>query len=154
MAYRPADFYEKNGVTPLLGRTALALDPEKKTVRLDDGRLIPYDKLLVATGSRPFVPPMEGLDGVEKAFTFMSLDDAEALEAALTPETRVLIVGAGLIGLKCAEGMPGAGEKHRCGRFGRAGPAQRPRRGGGGPDPAGHGGARRPVPSGGEREAL
>ena len=105
MAYRPADFYEKNGVTPLLGRTALALDPEKKTVRLDDGSLLPYDKLLVATGSRPFVPPMEGLDGVEKAFTFMSLDDAEALEAALTPETRVLIVGAGLIGLKCAEGI-------------------------------------------------
>lgn len=44
---------------------------------------------------------------MEKKFTFLSLDDAKALEAALTPESRVLILGAGLIGLKCAEGIAG-----------------------------------------------
>jgi NAD(P)H-nitrite reductase len=61
--------------------------------------------LLIATGSRPFVPPMPGLDRVERKFSFLTLDDAKALGAALTPQSRVLIVGAGLIGLKCAEGI-------------------------------------------------
>ena len=105
MKYRPADFYEKNGCTVLYGRKGVALDPKKKTVALDDGTVLPYDAVCVATGSRPFVPPMEGLESVEKKFNFMTLDDALALEEALSPETRVFIVGAGLIGLKCAEGI-------------------------------------------------
>lgn len=67
--------------------------------------MLPYDELLVATGSRPFVPPMQGLDTVDKVFSFMTLDDAAALGEAITSESRVLIVGAGLIGLKCAEGI-------------------------------------------------
>ena len=105
MKYRPDDFYEKNGCRVIYGKRAVALDPEKKTVALDDGDTIEYDALCVAAGSRPFVPPFAGLDTVERKFSFMTLDDALALEAALTPETRVLIVGAGLIGLKCAEGI-------------------------------------------------
>ena len=107
MKYRGDDFYEKNGVTALLGRTATKIDPDGKKVSLDDGSSLAYDKLLVATGSKPFVPPAEGLDQVEKSFTFMTLDSAKALAAALTKESRVLIVGAGLIGLKCAEGITG-----------------------------------------------
>ena len=105
MKYRPDSFYEDNGVTTMLGRTAVKINPDKKTVELDDGTALSYDKLLVATGSKPFIPPMEGLDTVEKSFTFMTLDDAKALDAALTKDSRVLIVGAGLIGLKCAEGI-------------------------------------------------
>lgn len=105
MKYRPDDFYTKNGCTALLGVTATQIDKENKQVILDDGKTVPYDKLLVATGSKPFVPPMQGLDKVKNAFTFMTLDSAKALDAALTPERRVLIVGAGLIGLKCAEGI-------------------------------------------------
>ena len=105
MNYRPADFYEKNGVTLLLGKTAAAIDPKAQTVSLESGEVLPYDELLVATGSRPFVPPMQGLDTVDKVFSFMTLDDAAALGEAITSESRVLIVGAGLIGLKCAEGI-------------------------------------------------
>lgn len=105
MRSRPADFYEKNGVTLLSGKRAMKIDPAQKTVELESGESIPYDRLLIAAGSRPFVPPMAGLEQVEKKFTFMKLDDAKALGAALTPESRVLIVGAGLIGLKCAEGI-------------------------------------------------
>ena len=105
MNYRPADFYEKNGCRVLYGRRAVSLDPEKKTATLDDGTTLPYDEVSVATGSRPFVPPFEGLDGVKNKFGFMTLDDALSLEGALTPDARVLIVGAGLIGLKCAEGI-------------------------------------------------
>ena len=112
MNYRPADFYEKNGCRVLYGRRAVALDPNKKTVTLDEGKPLPYDALCIATGSRPFVPPFEGLDTVEKKYSFMTLDDALALEGALSETARVLIVGAGLIGLKCAEGI-----KDRVGRI-------------------------------------
>ncbi len=105
MKYRPDDFYEKNGIQPLLGKTAVSIDAEAKTVSLDDGSVLPYDKLMLATGSDPFVPPTEGFDTVPQKFTFMTLDDAKALWAALTPESRVLVVGGGLIGLKCVEGI-------------------------------------------------
>ena len=105
MKYRPDGFYEQNGCRALLGRAAVGIDPEKKQVTLDGGETLPYDKLLVAAGSRPFVPPMEGLDRVKNSFTFMSLDDARELGEALRPDSRVLVVGAGLIGLKCVEGI-------------------------------------------------
>ena len=79
----------------------------RKTVVLEDGAAVPYDKLCLCTGSRPFVPPMEGLDAVENKTSFMTLDDAKRLDALLGAgnDRRVLIVGAGLIGLKCAEGI-------------------------------------------------
>ena len=107
MKYRGDDFYEKNGCRVIYGRRAEKLDPEKKTVALDDGTALGFDALCVAAGSRPFVPPFEGLDTVENKFSFMTFDDALALESALSENARVLIVGAGLIGLKCAEGIRG-----------------------------------------------
>ena len=107
MKYRGNSFYAENHCTFLPGRTATAIDPAKKKVALDDGRLVPYDKLLVATGSSPFVPPFAGLESVGGFYTFMSLGDAEAISAALDQSKRVLIIGAGLIGLKCAEGIYG-----------------------------------------------
>lgn len=105
MKYRPDDFYEKMGCETRLGMGVKQIQPKQKRVVLEDGEEIPYDKLMIATGSRPFIPPMEGLDQVPNKFTFMSLDDAKRLEQALTPQSRVLIIGAGLIGLKCAEGI-------------------------------------------------
>lgn len=105
MKYRPDSFYEDNKVDTLFGVKATALHPEEHTLELDNGETVTYGKLLLATGSRPFIPPMEGLDKVEKKFTFMTLNDALALEEAITPDSKVLIVGAGLIGLKCAEGI-------------------------------------------------
>ena len=105
MNYRPADFYEKNGVALKTGVRAEKIDPAKKTVSLSDGGGVAYEKLLIATGSRPFEPPMEGIASVKERFRFMTMDDALALEKALSPEKRVLIVGAGLIGLKCLEGI-------------------------------------------------
>lgn len=105
MAYRGADFYEKNGCEVRYGVRATSLDAERKTVTTDAGDTIEYDAVCVATGSSPFVPPFEGLEKVKNKFGFMTLDDTLALEKALFPEARVLIVGAGLIGLKCAEGI-------------------------------------------------
>ncbi len=105
MKYRPDSFYADNGVTLLAGKRAEKIDPATKTVLLDDGSVVSYDKLLIATGSRPFVPPIKGLNQVKNAFTFMTLDSAKTLERTLGPDKRVLILGAGLIGLKCVEGI-------------------------------------------------
>lgn len=104
MNYRPADFYRKNNIRTMFSVRAEHIDTAKKQVLLQGGKKVKYDKLLVATGSRPFVPPMEGLDKNEY-FTFMTYADALALEKQLAPEKKVLIVGAGLIGLKCLEGI-------------------------------------------------
>ncbi|MBE6872962.1 MAG: NAD(P)/FAD-dependent oxidoreductase [Ruminococcus albus] len=106
MLYRPKDFYGKNGVKLIFGR-AEKLDMKNRTVTLADKQKKTIDKLCICTGSSPFVPKFEGLETVKKHFTFMTLDDSLALEKALTKESRVLIVGAGLIGLKCAEGIMG-----------------------------------------------
>lgn len=111
MDYRPSDFYEKNGITLRLGVRAEKIDPVRRTVLLSDGSEIGYDRLLAATGSRPFVPPAEGLSEVKPKFTFMTLADALALEKALSEKKEVLIVGAGLIGLKCMEGILGRVKK-------------------------------------------
>ncbi len=105
MAFGGADFYERNRVRVLSGRRAVRLVPERREAVLDDGTVLPYTALCVAAGSSPFVPPFEGLENVREKFSFMTLGDAEALKAAVRPDSRVLIVGAGLIGLKCAEGL-------------------------------------------------
>jgi len=103
--YRKDNFYKDNNCTLLANTTVTKVDAANKSVVLQDGKKLPYDKLLVATGSSPFIPPFEGLDTVKDKCTFMSLDDADRLEKMLNKDKRVLIIGAGLIGLKCAEGI-------------------------------------------------
>ena len=105
MGYRSGDFYERMDCTVLYGRRAVRIHPDEKQVGLDDGTAVPYSELCLAAGSAPFVPPFEGLESVRNAYSFMTLDDALRLDKALRPDSRVLIMGAGLIGLKCAEGI-------------------------------------------------
>lgn len=105
IGYRSDDFYTKNGCEVLYNETAIRIYDENKTVVLSKGSTIPFSELCVAAGSSPFVPSFNGLDSVKNRFFFMTLDDALALEKAISPESRVLIIGAGLIGLKCAEGL-------------------------------------------------
>lgn len=105
--YREPDFYEKNRVSALLGKKAAAIRPEQKEVILEDGGRIPYDKLLVAAGSSPFIPPMKGLETVKNQSAFLSYDDAKKVKKMVSEDSRVLIVGAGLIGLKAAEALEG-----------------------------------------------
>lgn len=103
MSYRPDSFYKENGVELVFSK-ATDINKDNKTVTVGNN-LFTYDKLLVATGSAPFVPEFKGLDTVPRKFSFMTESDAEAIEKAVAPSSRVLIVGAGLIGLKCAEGL-------------------------------------------------
>lgn len=102
--YREPDYYERNGVETILGKRVTKIDTGAKNVVLDDGSTVPYDKLLAATGSKPFVPPMNGLDKV-KYHTFMSYDSVKAIKAEVKEGMNVLIIGAGLIGLKAAEAL-------------------------------------------------
>ena len=104
---RPDSFFTRNGVTVKAGVLATTLDAGDRTVRLSTGERLAYDRLLAATGSRPFVPPIPGLETVERTFCFQTLSDASALAEALRRESRVLILGAGLTGVKCAEGIRG-----------------------------------------------
>lgn len=104
MKYRPDEFYPQNNCDVIYDKAA-RIDAARRAVLLESGESIPYDALCVATGSSPFVPRFEGLDTVTQKFSFMTEEDALTLEQAVTPDSRVLIVGAGLIGLKCAEGL-------------------------------------------------
>lgn len=103
MYYRDKDFYKKNKVETKLGKRVTKIN--KSSVVLDDGEELQYDKLMVATGSKPFVPPMEGLDKVKNKFTFMTWDSVKEVKKKVKKGTKVLIIGAGLIGLKAAEAL-------------------------------------------------
>jgi len=107
MKYRGDNFYSDNNVKLKKSVSVTKIDADKKQAVLSNGDNVPYDKLLVASGSSPFVPPFEGLDTVKEKVTFMSLDDARKLDEMITKkkDAKVLIIGAGLIGLKCAEGI-------------------------------------------------
>lgn len=107
MNYRDKDFYDNMNCDVLYGRTATKIDNSNKTVLLDNQTSISYDKLCIAAGSSPFVPPFTGLESVENKFYFMTMDDMLDLDKNTSKDSRVLIIGAGLIGLKCAEGLFG-----------------------------------------------
>jgi NAD(P)H-nitrite reductase large subunit len=93
------DFYEKKNVDTFLGTKATRIDVDAKEVE----RKIGYGKLLIATGGKPFIPPMEGLSNQENVFTFLSLDDVLSVEKAMKEANNVVILGGGIIGLMAAE---------------------------------------------------
>jgi len=111
MAYLPPDFYETNRIKLLLDSEAIAIDSGRSQVRLKNGATIDYDRLLLATGGDPFVPPIEGLKGKERIFTFTTWDDAVRLKAVAGDIEHAVVIGGGLIGLKAAEGLHLLGKK-------------------------------------------
>ncbi|HEY3373811.1 MAG TPA: FAD-dependent oxidoreductase [Candidatus Aquicultor sp.] len=110
MGYRAPDFYERNGVTTMLGRKITEIERARKSVKLDNGEEVAYSKLLIATGGSPFIPPMKGL-GLGGVMTFIKMDDAKKLDAMVPELKHVIVIGAGLIGLKAAESLHHRGVK-------------------------------------------
>lgn len=104
MRYRNADFYEKNHVETILGVKATSIDFQNKNVLLEDGRKVPYDKLLIATGGKPFVPPMEGLEKKD-VYKFIKLDDVKSIEKVAAKGSKAIVVGASFSGLKAVEAL-------------------------------------------------
>jgi NAD(P)H-nitrite reductase large subunit len=118
MYYRPADFYDRHRVQTMLGVKVERVDPKTHTLSLSGGGTLPYDRLLISTGGKPFVPPLPGSD-VNGIFTFTTWDDARRI-ARYIDDYQVksaVVVGGGLIGLKTIEaliarGGPRAGGIH------------------------------------------
>jgi NAD(P)H-nitrite reductase large subunit len=101
--------FDRLRVTLRHGR-ATAVDPAGRTVRLEDGAVLPFDRLLVATGSVPIRPPIPGIDlpGVETCWT---LEDARRIAARASPGARVVQMGAGFIGCIIMEGLAARGTR-------------------------------------------
>ncbi|MBO3748775.1 nitrite reductase large subunit [Streptosporangiaceae bacterium NEAU-GS5] len=96
------------GVTTLLGRRIVAIDRESRTATADDGSVTPYDVLVLATGSAPFVPPVPGRD-LPGCFVYRTIEDLDAIRAAAAHATSGVVVGGGLLGLEAADALRGLG---------------------------------------------
>ncbi|MBQ9227628.1 MAG: NAD(P)/FAD-dependent oxidoreductase [Eubacterium sp.] len=104
MALRKPTYYQRNKINIVTDAEVKGINREKKTVRV--GRKdVPYDKLCICTGSKPFVPPMKNVLGKSNAFTFLDLAATKAIKNAANQSTRAVVIGAGLIGMKAAEGL-------------------------------------------------
>ncbi|MEE8471529.1 MAG: FAD-dependent oxidoreductase [Dehalococcoidia bacterium] len=104
MWYRPRDFYERNRVDLLLGKKVGRLHLKQQQAELEDGERISWDRLLLAQGGAPIVPPMDGVDR-KNVFTFTTLDDAKGIGAALDGASRAVVIGGGLIGMSVTEAL-------------------------------------------------
>lgn len=98
---RNLDFYSQNRITTYFGVKAQKINPAQKIVALENGKTIPYDKLLIATGSRSFIPPIPGIEG-ENIFGLRNLDDAKKILQALPGVRRAVVIGGGFVGLEAA----------------------------------------------------
>ena len=98
---RPAAYYADHAVETHFGRRVAELAPRERHVRLDDGRVIPFDALLLATGSRPRKLPIPGAD-LAGVHYLRTTADADRIRAGSTRGGRLLIVGGGYIGLEVA----------------------------------------------------
>ena len=104
----PAGFFEQPGMTLRLDDKAVAIDRERKLVRSAGGAELPYDKLVLATGSNPFVPPLPGKDRPD-CFVYRTIEDLEAIRAAAARARVGTVVGGGLLGLEAAKALKDLG---------------------------------------------
>ncbi|MGH8530211.1 MAG: nitrite reductase large subunit NirB [Nevskiales bacterium] len=104
----PAGFFEDAGIALHLNDKALAIDRQKKRVKSASGAELPYDKLVLATGSYPFVPPLPGKDR-EGCFVYRTIEDLEAITACGKNGKVGVVVGGGLLGLEAAKALKDLG---------------------------------------------
>ena len=106
--YRPEEWYAERGIRLRLGSAVAALDPPGHRLTLADGSTEAYDRVLLATGARPFVPPLEGSE-MEGVFALRTLEDALAIKAYAQGVANAVVVGGGLLGLETARALNTAG---------------------------------------------
>jgi 3-phenylpropionate/trans-cinnamate dioxygenase ferredoxin reductase subunit len=105
----PLGWYERRSIDLRLGTAVVALDPDERLARLDDGRAIAFDRCLIATGAEPRTLPVEG---AEHALLLRTLVDARRLRAAavgLGAGARATVIGGGFIGVEVASGLAALG---------------------------------------------
>lgn len=106
----PSQWYEEKGIKVNLGKKALSVEPAKKELLLEDGSKIGYDRLLLANGARPFVPPVKG---VEKTgvFTLRSVENALRIREYAKETRNAIVIGGGLLGLELAMALRKLGQQ-------------------------------------------
>jgi NAD(P)H-nitrite reductase large subunit len=112
MKCKADSFWKENNAEARIGKKAVSLNLIDKIVSLDDGEKIGYEKLLLATGGKPFVPKMEGQDK-DGVFTFTSLSDDQTLASKIDSihAKNAVVIGAGLIGISVTEALVKRGIK-------------------------------------------
>lgn len=103
MSMSDAAFYERDGLTLHLGEPVLDIDRHAREVITANGR-VGYDKLVLATGSYPFVPPIAGAEGASR-LVYRSIDDLDLIREAAQGARRGVVVGGGLLGLEAANAL-------------------------------------------------
>jgi nitrite reductase (NADH) large subunit len=101
-------FFEKAEMTLRLNDSVLAIDPVRKVVRSARYREVPYDKLVLATGSYPFVPPVPGKDRRD-CFVYRTIEDLEVITATAARAKVGAVIGGGLLGLEAAKALQDLG---------------------------------------------
>jgi NAD(P)H-nitrite reductase large subunit len=103
---RGPEFYDRLRVIPMLGERVTGIEVEQRSVVLDSGEKVGFDRLLIASGGVPFIPPgIGGIDDFDGVFTFTKMSDAEAIKKVITKAQQGVVLGGGLIGLQCAEAL-------------------------------------------------
>jgi nitrite reductase (NADH) large subunit len=102
------NFFEKAAVTLRLNDAVLSVDPERKVVRSARYKDVAYDKLVFATGSYPFVPPVPGKDR-RGCFVYRTIEDLEVITAAAARTKVGTVIGGGLLGLEAAKALKDLG---------------------------------------------
>ena len=104
LALKPPQWYTDRGVTLRLGVPARLIDALAQTVELADGEQLPYDELVLATGSHPFVPPIPGVE-LRGVHVFRTRADARSILADARDARRAVVIGGGLLGLEAAHAL-------------------------------------------------
>jgi nitrite reductase (NADH) large subunit len=104
LALSPSEWYADNGVTLHLGEAVSDVDRDNKTVTTASGTTQPYDALVMATGSYPFVPPIPGHDH-ENCLVYRTVDDLDAIKRCAETSSKGVVVGGGLLGLEAANAL-------------------------------------------------
>ena len=99
------NFAELYNVEWIKGVACTGVNAADKKVTLEDGNEVSYDKLLIATGSHTFIPPVKNLAGAKNVRGFRNVDDIEVLKEAAKTCKKFLVMGAGLVGLDCTTGL-------------------------------------------------
>jgi nitrite reductase (NADH) large subunit len=100
----PLSWYEENGVKLHLGKKVVDVDRNKRIVKASDGTEEPYDRLLIATGSNPFILPVPGKD-LEGVIAYRDIADTNTMIDAASKYKHAVVIGGGLLGLEAANGL-------------------------------------------------
>lgn len=111
LSFVEPDFAKTYQINWMRGRTCTALFPKEHQVKLDHGEQVYYDKLLIATGSHTYIPPVKNVNEASNVCGFRNIQDMEVLKAAAKEARHIVIMGAGLVGLDCAVGLLKLGVK-------------------------------------------